>query len=630
VERPAVTATLDPEPAIGSPGPPLAAEALALGRALQERVVPLGAADLSDGGTADEHADHRAAARVHLAADAVLVGPWGGADRDDPPCGACLAIRWQRLGAASVRDALEVGGAVRRTAPWPPPTAFVQDATRALLYAALQRAGRAPAQVTRLDLATLRCQTAELLPEPLCPRHDTPPPPRAVRMVPRPKPAPGADRLRSAAGYDLPAQALANPVCGVLGPGIAHDLFAPTTASVSGHYFERARDGLHDIGWSGKADSFAVSRDLAFLEGLERYAGTRPRGDRSVVVGSLTSLGEVALDPRDCGEYPAATYDRDPSLRRFSPDETLRWVWGHSLRDDRPVLVPERSVYYSVGSAVDDFVFECSNGCATGSCLEEAALFGLLELVERDAFLLGWYAGAPATEIELATVPGVRPLLDRADLHGYDVHVFDSRVDLATPVATALAVRRDRGPGTLAFAAGAALDPARAVAAALGESLTYLPHLRHEARLRHDDLEAMVDDFERVVDLRDHALLFTHPSSVAHARHYLAPARRVTFDEAFGETAPRGDLLDDLHDLVRQVAAAGCDVIVVDQTTPEQARLGLHTVRTLAPGLLPIDFGWGRQRALAMPRLRTAHRRAGLLASDLSDADLHRVPHPFP
>ncbi|MFD3453296.1 YcaO-like family protein [Streptomyces sp. NPDC058691] len=31
-----------------------------------------------------------------------------------------------------------------------------------------------------------------------------------------------------------------------------------------------------------------------------------------------------------------------------------------------------------------------SNGGAIGSCMEEAVLFGLLELIERDAFLLGW------------------------------------------------------------------------------------------------------------------------------------------------------------------------------------------------------------------------------------------------
>lgn len=51
---------------------------------------------------------------------------------------------------------------------------------------------------------------------------------------------------------------------------------------------------------------------------------------------------------------------------------------------------------------------------------------------------------------------------------------------------------------------------------------------------------------------------------------------------------------------------AGHDVGVVNQTTPEQQGMGLRTVCVLTPGLLPIDFGWTRQRALTLPRLRTA------------------------
>ena len=50
----------------------------------------------------------------------------------------------------------------------------------------------------------------------------------------------------------------------------------------------------------------------------------------------------------------------------------------------------------------------------------------------------------------------------------------------------------------------------------------------------------------------------------------------------------------------------------------------------LVPGLLPIDFGWTRQRALHMPRMRTALREAGLREADLMAADLNPAPHPFP
>jgi ribosomal protein S12 methylthiotransferase accessory factor len=90
------------------------------------------------------------------------------------------------------------------------------------------------------------------------------------------------------------------------------------------------------------------------------------------------------------------------------------------------------------------------------------------------------------------------------------------------------------------------------------------------------------------------------------------------------------DLAEDLRRCVDMVAAAGFDVLVVDQTLPEQRALGVATVNVIVPGLLPIDFGWERQRALHMPRLRTALREAGLVDHDLGEQDLHRVPHPFP
>jgi ribosomal protein S12 methylthiotransferase accessory factor len=55
--------------------------------------------------------------------------------------------------------------------------------------------------------------------------------------------------------------------------------------------------------------------------------------------------------------------------------------------------------------------------------------------------------------------------------------------------------------------------------------------------------------------------------------------------------------------------------------------MGLHTASVLVPGLLPIDFGWRRQRALVMPRLRAA------VSGDAGSSGRLRcnpAPHPFP
>ncbi|MGW3246223.1 TOMM precursor leader peptide-binding protein [Streptomyces sp. NPDC001070] len=603
-------------------------------------VVPLGAADALAPGRDPHHAD-RPAATVHLTWDAVLIGPWRGTDPAQTACGQCLAMRRQRLRTRSEREAWETGTATRAAGQWPALPEYVVDAVSSLYEHALTSGAAGPLpRVTRLDLATLQVASVPLLGDPLCPHcapeAGTGTAEPVTALVPRPKPAPEAYRLRSPRSYALPADALANPVCGVLGATTWTDVKSPTTAPVAGSVFMRGYAGLTDVTWSGQANSFRASRDLAFLEGLERYAGTHRRRRGALLTEAYDVLGDRALDPRECGLYAAETYRDDPMLSPFEPDRPIPWVRGWSLRDERPVLVPARLVHYSAGVAADNFVFECSNGCAIGSCLEEAILFGLLELIERDSFLLGWYGNARLTEIDLGscTRGATRAMVDRAALQGYDVHVFDNRVDLPVPVATGLAVRRDGGPGTLAFAAGAAFDPETAVESAVAEILTYIPHLPGQVSERPDELAAMARDFGLVRRLPDHAALFGLPEMAEHAASYLRPAAVRPLGELYAEWERRrprtGDLLDDVL-LCRDVlSGAGFDVIAVDQTTPEQERMGLRTVCTLVPGLLPIDFGWTRQRALHMPRLRTAFRRAGLRGTDLGEDELRRVPHPFP
>ena len=630
------------------------------------RVVALGVTDLLTPGAADTasdsgpgtalgstHAERQRAANVHLTAHAVLIGPWGGDPDGQDACGLCLGMRWQRLRPRLEQDALNGPAQARPVGVWPILTGHLVEAVWGCWETAFlgppppRSAGGLP-RVTRIDLNTLAVRTVELLPEPLCPgcararwsADGTAPDataPAPPQLRPRPKQAADAYRSQGPLDFGLPAEALVNEVCGALGP-IAYNLLdSPTTAPVTGSGIHRAYTGLMDLTWSGQADSFGLSRELAFLEGLERWSGSSRRsGLAAPFLDSLANLGDAALDPRDCGDYAPETYAYDPLLEPFDPDRKIPWVRGYSLRDHRTVLVPERLVYYGSGTFADNFVFECSNGCASGGSLEEAVLFALLELIERDAFLLGWYAGADLTEIDLDSLadPQMRTMVDRAGLQGYDVHVFDNRIDLAVPVATAVAARRDGGPGTLAFAAAASLQPRAAIHGAMSEILTYLPVIPGQVRARRDELVPMTEDFHLVRTLPDHSGVFGLPEMAVHARRYLEPVRRRPAAEVYADwegRRPRNlDLLDDIRFCRDELVRAGHDVVIVDQTSAEQLRLGLRTVCAIVPGLLPIDFGWARQRALRMPRTFSALHRAGLRDRELGPDDLHRVPHPFP
>lgn len=566
------------------------------------------------------------------------------------PCPQCLERRWQAVRSVALREALELGSGTRAAGESPYVTAFTAEALAAVIAAEPHgpaTAGGGFPAVRLVELDSLRSRRYPLVPDPECPHCGRPEEDTAeaaaLTLRPAPKHRPGSFRVRDIDAWDLPAEPYANPVCGALGPSVVYDVSSTSTAAAIGCFSMRSGDYLRETFWGGHADNFAHSLRIGVLEGLERYAGMRSRARTAAVIDSLERLhrgGVPALDPRRCGLYSAEFHRAHPHIAPFTPRRRIPWVWGYSLRDLRPVLVPEVLAYYHAPGLENRFVQESSNGCASGGCLEEAVYAGLMEVVERDAFLLTWYGQAALPEIDPATSarPATRHMVDRLAMYGYRARFFDTRITFPIPVVTAVAERFDGGLGRMCFGAGAGLDPESALAAALCEISTDAVNLpgrteRDEARLR-----AMADDFHRVTALHDHPLVYGIPEMGRYAE-FLLGARdgrcppRHSMAELYGDgSVPpvSDDLRDDLQTCLAAVTGAGFDVLVVDQTMPEQRELGLTTVGVIVPGLLPIDFGWSRQRALTMPRLRTALKEAGMRAGELSSADINPAPHPFP
>ncbi|GGM34942.1 TOMM precursor leader peptide-binding protein [Dactylosporangium sucinum] len=566
---------------------------------------------------------------VLLTGRSAIVGPLAARGRPSPACQRCLARRWQLIRPDFLRNGLECGDPAVAAGEPPLLTAFTVTRLAALIAAGLQQdADGAYPFVYALDLATAATTRTRLVPDPDCPacgtaRADTAEA-AVVDLVPSPKPPGGGIRQRTLGELDLPVDALVNPVCGVVGDGAVPIMVLPSTASVNGSFALRSGvNQLYDVHWGGHTNSYGASRLVGILEGLERHAGVSPRGLRAPLRASLDELGAEALDPRGCGVYSDAFYAAEPQVRPFAPDRPIDWVWGWSLRDERAVLVPLVLTYYHHAPKAERFVQECSNGCASGSSLLEAVVCGLSELVERDAFLLSWYGEVALPEIDPATSTRAetRMMVDRLRMYGYEPRFFDARTATTPlPVVAAVAERVDGGVGALSFGAGAGLDPEDALASALDEIATDSLLLRRRTERDLPRLRALASDFDLVRALHDHPMVYGVPEMRKYAEFLLGPRDRlVPVDALRPWIEPGADLAEDLRGCVAALAGEGFDVIVVNQTSPEQRAMGLHTVSVLVPGLVPIDFGWRRQRVLSMPRLRESVGGA-----------LNPAPHPFP
>lgn len=484
-----------------------------------------------------------------------------------------------------------------------------------------------------INLKTLKSSRHFFLPDPLCPVCSQLPDdsPAAARISLQPSPKISPDSYRSRSIDDLNKVLVKDYLdhrTGFLN-GKMYDLVPPfADVSVNLPLF------AGDEGAAGRTHSYAVSELTAILEGLERYCGLAPRGKRTVVHDSFHNLENQALNPIKVGVHAEEQYAQPGfPFKPFNPDRPINWVWGYSFLQERPILVPELLAYYSLGCG-KGFVYETSNGCALGGSLEEAIFYGILEVVERDSFLMTWYAqlALPRLDPSSAHDQELQLMVERMRaVAGYDLHLFNSTMEHGVPSVLALAKNRKEKGLNLICAAGAHLDPVRAVKSAVHELAAMMLTLDEKLETNEAEYVRMLQDSSLVQKMDDHGMLYGLPQAEARLQFLLDDNRPLrTFEEEFKWKTEHTDLTDDLKEILQVFRRLNLDVIVVDQTTPETIRNGLHCVKVLIPGMLPMTFGHHLTRLTGLERVLRVPMELGYAKQPLTLEQLNPHPHPFP
>ncbi|MET9605005.1 TOMM precursor leader peptide-binding protein [Streptomyces sp. NPDC006512] len=463
-----------------------------------------------------------------------------------------------------------------------------------------------------------------------------------VVPLPAPRPLPDPYVLRAPNPRTTPEGLRAALYDGRFGPvrrllRAEDSAFSLTSASVT--------DGrLADGAGYGRAGDFADSERIALFEAVERYAGMRPTGRRTTLRASFAELGpDRAVDPERLG-LPDPAHHGHPASPTvpYTPDLELDWVHGWSLTRQRVTAVPEHVAYWEVpGPGRPRVVYESSNGCGLGNSPEEAALYGLFEVAERDAFLMAWYARTPLRRVEAPAEDLDTALLaDRAAVAGYRLVLLDATNDFGVPAVLAVCRYEGTHPGAprMFLAAGAHHDPRAAIRSAVAEVVTNVLESAHRSSGEGGPrdprrLRPMLDRPELVVTLDDHVGLNTLPEAAPRTAFLFAgPGPSLTAAETWPDApGPVHDLGALLAATVERLSRAGLEVITVDQSEPGvRERLGLHCVKAIVPGSLPMTFGHVNHRTLGLPRLLEVPYRLGRTARPLRHEDLALHPHPFP
>ncbi|KON87894.1 bacteriocin biosynthesis protein SagD [Sporosarcina globispora] len=484
-----------------------------------------------------------------------------------------------------------------------------------------------------VSLKTLKTSCHLILPDSLCPICSSLPKDsqEGARISLKPSPKISADSYRCRSLEDFDQTLVKNyldPRTGLFN-GKMYDFTPPFADVVVNLPLFRGDEGV-----AGRTHSYKVSELTAILEGLERSCGITPRGKRTAVYDSYRNLEDRALNPLKAGVHADEQYARpDFPFKKFDPDTPINWVWGYSFLEERPILVPELLAYYSLGCG-NGYVYETSNGCALGGSLEEAIFYGILEVVERDSFLMTWYGqlSLPRLDPYSSKDKELQLMIERVKTAaGYDLYLYNATMEHGIPSVWAMAKNRKKKGLNIICAAGAHLDPLRAIKSAVHELAGMMGTLDDKFEENKKEFLRMLQDSSLVGKMDDHGMLYGLPQAEERLKFLLDENRPLrTFSEEFKWEGGHTDLTEDLRDIIQALHRQKLDVIVVDQTTPEIKSSGLHCVKVLIPGMLPMTFGHHLTRVAGLERVLKVPMKLGYANEPLTFEQLNPHPHPFP
>lgn len=397
-------------------------------------------------------------------------------------------------------------------------------------------------------------------------------------------------------------------------------------AEVANHRFLAGQTAAERTA-SGKGMTLAAAQASAVGEAVERYSA-ECFDEREFLYAAPAALDAPALDPRELVLFAPAQYDT-VSYAAYDAETEFGWVPARSLVNGGEVLVPAMAVYMGYEPAPEEWIFTAtSNGLAAGATLAEAVLSALLEVFERDSYLIAWLHRLPCERIEPCNHPDpdVNELREAYRRRGVEIHLFRLPTDHPASVHLALGVETDGGDGpAVVVGLGADLDAARSARAAVLEVGQGRPSLRRHLRLPETQarVEELIAEPSQVSELEDHALLYASRRSLP-AFDFLLQRSPIP-----GEwERRRADAGEDLRRLVEHFRVVGGDVLYCDLTPPDMRALGLHTVRVIVPGFQPIHFG-RRERRLGGTRLFELPVRLGLAVERVAPEELNPDPHPL-
>jgi len=331
------------------------------------------------------------------------------------------------------------------------------------------------------------------------------------------------------------------------------------------------------------------------------------------------SSSDLFVSPAKFLFYIDEVYNLLP-LRRYNLNESIFWIKGVTLKRNNDIWLPIFAVYNASDlfkQYLANYDLPLSTGGSCDNSYSKAVEKGLLEVIERDAFMIHWEAQWPGKEI--LDLEEIMPEIFLITQSGFSVKAFILENDFHIPVV--LAIIYDERQKRAAYSVGAAAARNFKAASIKAVEEAILANFWVTCMLRRNQISL------KQIMLNINTL--PSPAHHAHMYGFYETGKNLDFlwnslEKVKVNWNGEKDVFSNLDEFVGIIDKQGYEPLVVDVTVPEIRKQGFHVVKALIPGLVTLSRGV-ILRPLNNKRLREV---PGIFNFDFKN--FNNNPHPFP
>ncbi|WP_066265348.1 YcaO-like family protein [Heyndrickxia acidicola] len=324
----------------------------------------------------------------------------------------------------------------------------------------------------------------------------------------------------------------------------------------------------------------------AKLEYLERYAASLKLEE--TISDCYTNISKSAINPIKLGVYSNSQCIQQ-NLSIYSNSLVIDWVKGQSLVSGEYLLIPEQYVQYLVPNIKNRFIYESSNGCAVGNTFEEASLFSILEVVERDVFMNFWFSKDKATRIDINVEPKLSKKVQYFNDLGYTLDFFYINNGLNIHVVWGLLRSNNIHNYFYSITGlGCHLKLQHAIEAAFKEIYNVFIGFEKNKFLIEKKIQSIKSGI--ISNLEDHLYYFASFDSMEIIEDKINILENVDVDDLKINNFMSIDISDELQYVVKNLSKKYTDILIVDQTNNYLKAFSLNCTKAILIGSAPLDF----------------------------------------